>query len=154
MRTIDDLEYDQETGVMRWTDTGEEAGHSDKSLGGRVTIRMGGRKGKKLYRYRLAWFIMTGAWPEGEIDHIDGDPTNDRWDNLRDVSHRDNLQNRRRAARNNKVGVLGVCPNGSGFSAQINVGGVKHHLGTFRTPELAHAAHVEAKRRLHSGCTI
>jgi hypothetical protein len=31
----------------------------------------------------LAWLYMTGAWPDGEIEHIDGDPLNDRWSNLR-----------------------------------------------------------------------
>ena len=42
---------------------------------------------------RLAWFYMLGRWPVFEIDHIDGNSLNDIWDNLRDVTRKENCKN-------------------------------------------------------------
>jgi hypothetical protein len=49
---------------------------------------------------------------------------------------------------------MGVVSQGSGYMARIRVGGILHRLGTFKTPELAHAAYLSAKREMHSGSTI
>jgi hypothetical protein len=43
---------------------------------------------------RLAWLYMTGRWPKEEIDHIDRDKGNDRWENLREATHQQNQLNR------------------------------------------------------------
>jgi hypothetical protein len=42
---------------------------------------------------------MTGSWPTNHIDHIDGDPTNNAWINLRDVTRSQNLRNQHRTRR-------------------------------------------------------
>jgi hypothetical protein len=52
------------------------------------------RKKKQIVAHRVAWFLMTGAWPEGVIDHVDGDRANNRWANLRDVTTKMNNANR------------------------------------------------------------
>lgn len=44
--------------------------------------------------HRLIWFIVYGEWPKQQIDHIDGNPSNNSILNLRDVSHTDNMNNR------------------------------------------------------------
>ncbi len=50
--------------------------------------------------------------------------------------------------------MLGVSTDRFGFRACITKDGRKHNLGTFRTPEEAHACYLKAKRRMHLGCTI
>jgi hypothetical protein len=106
--------------------------------------------------HRVAWLIAYGSLPDGVIDHINGDKTDNRLANLRDVPTQANHQNRRGPNRDNKVGLLGVSRvSGSGrFNAAIKVNYKQRCLGTFDTPEQAHAAYLEAKRQLHAGCTI
>lgn len=53
--------------------------------------RMGRILGRAYKAHRVGWAIHTGAWPVGDIDHIDGDPSNNRICNLRDVSRAENL---------------------------------------------------------------
>lgn len=105
------------------------------------------------HAHRLAWFYMTGNWPD-QIDHINGDPSCNIFSNLRDVTRSINMENRKRATKKNKLGVLGVKAHGSGFMAKIKVCGQQMYLGTFPTAELAHAAYLVAKRKWHEGCTI
>lgn len=50
-------------------------------------------KGFNLQAHHLAWVLHYGKWPEDCIDHIDGDKTNNRISNLRELSHRENLAN-------------------------------------------------------------
>lgn len=104
---------------------------------------------------RLAFFYMTGRWPAFEIDHIDGRKGNNAWANLREVTRQQNQQNQRRAQRSNKAsGLLGVRRNGRGWAARIGVDGKRISLGTFQTPEMAHAVYIDAKRSLHEGNTL
>lgn len=98
---------------------------------------------------------MTGEEPRHEIDHIDTDKSNDAWANLRDVLQVTNLQNKRRARADNKLGVLGVSRTRSGrFEASLGHEGRKVPLGYHDTAEAAHAAYVAAKRQIHAGCTL
>lgn len=106
--------------------------------------------------HRVAWAFVTGVWPGDQIDHIDGDKTNNRFANLRDVSQTVNMQNQRRPYSNNKIGLAGVYrhkANGRIYS-QIRVSKKLVHLGYFDTPEQASEAFLKAKRELHPGCTI
>jgi hypothetical protein len=104
--------------------------------------------------HRLAWLYVNGTWPTGQIDHINGYRADNRIDNLRDVSHSINMQNKREPHKNNRCGFLGVHRHGGRFLAQIKIGGVKTIVGYFDSPEEASIAYVEAKRKLHAGCTI
>jgi hypothetical protein len=107
--------------------------------------------------HRLIWLYVHGAWPEGEIDHINGDPLDNRLENLRDVSHRTNSENIRKPRTTNKVGALGVTTvfgNSGRYRARLRVGKERINLGNFDTPEEAHAAYVAAKRKHHAGCTL
>ena len=110
--------------------------------------------GRKIGVHRVAWAIHFGAWPVNDIDHKDGVKSHNWVQNLRDVTADVNIQNRKSAQTNNKTGLLGVSPNRARFSASIKNMGVKVHLGTYNTPEEAHAVYLKAKRELHLGCTI
>lgn len=151
------FEYDPETGVFKrltsigGTTAGDVAGCLHSS--GHLVIRID----HILYKaHRLAWLMVTGAWPEKDIDHIDGNQTNNRFSNLRDVDDSTNMQNQRTARADNKVGLLGVSldrERGS-YKAQIKCAGKTLLLGRFKSPLEAHQAYLVAKRKLHAGCTI
>lgn len=152
------LVYCPETGVFRWrmkvsigTRIGGIAGAPRPD--GYVRLQVFGRK---YMASRLAWLYMTGNWPEHGVDHKDGNRSNNRWGNLRDVPQSVNMQNQRRARSDNSTGLLGAHrhSSGKGFTSTIIVNGRRHHLGSFPTAQDAHAAYLLAKRRMHLACTI
>jgi len=151
------VEYDPRAGTFTWRVRtsirimpGAIAG-TKKADSGYVLV---GIDGVQYRAHRLAWFMMTGDWPSGDVDHINGVRHDNRWSNIRVVTSAVNGQNRRRAQRDNRLGVLGVFQCKKRYQAQVKLNGVVTHLGTFDTPEQAHEAYVEAKRRLHEGCTL
>jgi hypothetical protein len=97
----------------------------------------------------LAWFYVHGVWPEDEIDHIDVDGTNNRFDNLRPSTSGQNKTNTR-VRIDNTTGFKGVSARrGSiGFQAKIQHNKQQIHLGYFRTPQEAHAAYAAKAREL------
>ena len=104
---------------------------------------------------RLAWLYVHGEWPKGDIDHINGDKLDNRICNLRDVPRHVNSQNQRKPMSTNKTGFLGVYPHKNQFAARIRLPDKSRlFLGLHNTPEEAHAAYLEAKRKYHEGCTI
>jgi hypothetical protein len=91
------------------------------------------------------------AAPAGlEVDHINGNRLDNRRENLRLVTHAENLQNRRGAASHNATSIRGVVydRNKRKYRAQIMRGGKRLHLGWFSSPSEAETAVVEG-RRLH-----
>jgi hypothetical protein len=105
--------------------------------------------------HRVAWAFYYGQ-PDQDVDHIDGDPTNNRIENLRSVKHKENQQNIRKARKDNISGLLGVAIHRQTgkYTAQIWKDNKKKHLGIFETAEEAHQIYLEAKRKMHSTCTI
>lgn len=110
--------------------------------------------GKGYAAARVVWRFVTGTDPVGEIDHINGDPSDNRIANLRDIPHWMNMENQRRAQAHGKAKLLGVSSDQGCFRARISVNGKRQHIGTFKTAEEAHRAYLDAKRRLHVGCTL
>lgn len=104
--------------------------------------------------HRLAWFYMTGKWPIDIIDHKNGIRYDNKFSNLREATPKINAENKKSARIDNSSGVLGVEKIRSKFRAHIVTDGKKKHIGMFDTAELAHIAYVDAKRKLHEGCTI
>lgn len=105
------LSYDPETGVFtrifirgggnrRYL--GEVVGGRDKD--GYIVMRVNGKKYKA---HRLAFLYMTGSFPKKLVDHIDRDPANNAWSNLREADDSDNARNRRMRS-DNKSGYKGV----------------------------------------------
>lgn len=151
--------FDPDTGIFtrRLGRQGVRAGAVAGSVcpkTGRVRIGVDGR----LYKaHRLAWLYVHGEWPTSEVDHKNGNPSDNRIDNLRDVGHGVNIQNQRRPQSNKKTGTkLGVSwrADCEKWYARIKVGGKEMPLGFFDTEDEAHAAYVKAKRTHHPGCMI
>lgn len=57
---------------------------------------------------RVIWAMQTGDWPVGEVDHINGNRTDNRWCNLRDVSRKVNARNMAKRSTNTS-GINGVA---------------------------------------------
>jgi hypothetical protein len=153
------LRYEPELGVFFWRKSLKNGTKADDVAGGLdgdgyVVIRLSGR----LWRAnRLAWLVTHGEIPAGlDIDHINGDRSDDRITNLRAVTRSENNQNQRRARKDNKTGMLGVAfhKHSGLFNARIKLSGKSKSLGYFKTPEEAHAAYVQCKRETHSTNTL
>lgn len=98
--------------------------------------------------------MFHGVMPIACIDHINGVRDDNKISNLRDVSVAENTQNQRHPNRVNKSGFLGVFKCRDKWRAAIELGGKTIAIGRFDSPELAHHAYIETKRRLHPGCTL
>ncbi|MDD3965317.1 MAG: HNH endonuclease signature motif containing protein [Candidatus Moranbacteria bacterium] len=153
------LHYDPETGhftrVFASSNTvkvGDKAGSLDDL--GYIRINVGGFR---LRAHQLAVLYQTGSLPLLDVDHIDGDRSNNRWDNLREVSRSVNLQNRREEnPLNHTSGFLGVSWSkvAKKWWVHLRVDGKGRHVGLFTSVDEARAAYLKAKRELHEGCTI
>lgn len=151
------LSYNPETGVFHWkvraayhVRIGTVAGSLNSQ--GYLHTRV---DGKRFLNHRLAWLFVHGTWPSGDIDHINGCRSDNRIANLRDVQRSINAQNLRTAQSNNKsTGLLGAYKQGRRWCSIIMIDGKQRYLGTFDTPEEAHTAYLETKRKFHPGCTI
>lgn len=161
------LRYEPETGKLFWlerspslfqdsyrTADGCAANWNSRWAGKEAfTSRMaaGHLQGRIDYRaylaHRVAWAIFYGEWPKGEIDHINHDGADNRIENLRDVSHAENLRNQS-LRQNNSSGVTGVARIGDVWYARIKQGGKLIHLGYFELFEDAVTARKDAEVRL------
>ncbi len=90
--------------------------------------------GYRCRAHRVAWLLYCGEWPNGYIDHINGNPADNRIDNLRCVSHSENCRNVALKS-NNKSGATGVYYNKENrrWIAQIAYDGKTNHIGSFKT---------------------
>lgn len=89
-------------------------------------------RGAPFRAHRIVWAMTTGSWPKEQIDHINGDKTDNRFANLREAT---DLQNRRNMKRphTNKSGVCGVCwhKGDQKWVVQISHAGKRIRLGGF-----------------------
>lgn len=132
--------YDAETGKIYWlidlgrVKAGDEAGCAQ----GRYTRVAYQRVAYSIHR--LAWLLNYGEWPDGEIDHVNGDQRDNRIENLRVVSRSLNMRNIP-LRTDNMHGFHGVYKTKTGrWYAQACHGGKNKHLGYFDTLEAAVAA--------------
>lgn len=144
------LDYEPETGVFFWKErdikfftptekrtaehlmkmwnskwAGKEAFTSDNGQG----YLTGAILCLPVKAHRLALFYMTGEWPE-QVDHENGNRSDNRFDNLRSVSKAENARNQKKHITNTS-GVTGVswhepmkC-----WIARIHVNGERTYLG-------------------------
>jgi hypothetical protein len=137
------LEYNAETGEFTWLGdfnakrVGRRAGTTIGSKGYRtITI-----KKRRFYEHRIAWYMMTGEDPTGlEIDHINGDKSDNRFVNLRLATCQQNKANCGLTA-NNTSGFKGVTKNRAAWVASIMKDHQYVYIGSFKTPEEAAQAY-------------
>jgi hypothetical protein len=150
-----DWHYDPDTGLFtRTRAVGRHGRHKAGTVAkpstshGYTVIRVA----RVLYgAHRLAWLYHYGEWPK-VIDHINGDRSDNRIANLRNVTQTENMQNLKRAPITSKSGLLGAHRSGRSrrWTARIRINGVVTKLGLFSTAEEANAAYMAAKREFHS----
>ena len=144
------LSYDPETGVFRWKVyprakrmVGQIAGSVRKT--GQVVILL---KNKSYLAHRIAWVYMTGVNPKGQIDHINCNPSDNRFVNLRECFAFENCRNKR-IYRNNTSGVKGVTRFRNKWSARVGVSGKKVFLGYYESLQSAAMAVKLGRASMH-----
>lgn len=100
--------------------------------------------GTKIYTHRLVWFCHNGYWPD-TIDHLDGNPLNNRIENLSNGTQADNMRNRS-LNFNSPFDVFGVSKTPEGrWKARFKRDGKTRHIGHYDTFEEAKAARLAAE---------
>ena len=130
---------------------GKGAGSKSHIRGGMKKICMMQINGTSLFFGRVMWVMNKGPIPDGiQIDHINGDPWDNRLSNLRTATNQQNCMNRS-LRRNSKSGYKGASwyPRRQMWCAQIYTKGKNKYLGLYATPEEAHAAYCKAAKELH-----
>ena len=111
--------FDSESGVMSYRirrasfAAGTRAGSNNPN--GYRFVKVGG---VSYLEHRLAWLYVFGRWPVFELDHIDGNPLNNKLANLRECSHHQNSFNLKPCKRS-KSGIRGIRKSGTKWVASI-----------------------------------
>lgn len=147
----ENMAYEPSTGEFWWTKTG---------FGRTVGKRLGSRlwtKGKSYltmkvagtvyYAHRIAWLYHYGEWPNGFVDHIDEDRTNNAIENLRIATPSQNAA--RRPTQRSIAPSRGVFPHGTGYVARLHHDGKREYLGYFSTAAEAQAVYEAKAKEIH-----
>lgn len=145
------LSYDPETGIFIWLQSprnnvasGSVAGSIDKKGYVRISYK------RNIYlAHRLAWFFVYGKWPKKELDHINKNPTDNRIENLRDVTRKQNMENKR-LYKSSKTGFSGVTWHSRDKKWNVRIGhyGKRISLGYFDNLNDAINARLKAQKEI------
>ena len=151
-RVFELLDYNPEDGTFTWKknrrgrrQAGDKAGCLHPNGYIRISIDY------RLYNaHRLAWLFMFRTWPIGMIDHIDGNPSNNRAVNLRQANCTQNGRNRK-ISKSNTSGIKGVSfiKSTGKWGAWIKVNGKSKNIGSFPSKEEAAKAYESAAIKFH-----
>lgn len=143
------LSYCPKKGVFTWiiSKKGCSVGRIAGGCAGHIYKRIR-VNGILYYQHRLAWLYVYGVNPNGEVDHINHNPLDNRICNLREVSHTENHKNRGASPRNTSgfVGVYSHAPSGKWRSC-IKINGKQKHLGLFHKKYDAVMARISAEEK-------
>lgn len=128
------LNYNQDTGIFTWIKTNKNSFKKVGDIAGTLLsssyINIG--INKKIYiAHRLAWLYVYGYFPKF-IDHINGNPSDNRLCNLRECTHSQNMCNRK-LNKNNKSGFKGIFWNSqcNKWECVLSLNNKKIYLGRF-----------------------
>lgn len=147
--------YDEDTGLLTWKFSSAQIKEgAEVGTDTYTPVSLTRYRGVKLFGlgykvHRIIWLMQTGDWPKGDVDHIDGNGLNNKWDNLRDVTHSQNLMNA--AVRSDSTtGYKGVSYDKSRerWYAYINIDGKRKMLGRHKTLQEAVQARQDAESQL------
>lgn len=158
------VDYDARTGVFIWRLQADARTPPEKRWNRLFAGRVAGTTDRRGYLrikvrgtyyggHRLAWLWMTGDWPPEDIDHVNKNPSDNRFCNLRLASRSQNQANVS-AKSHNKLGLKGVCRRTlpgytKPYHAQIKKDGKVRSLGHYASAEEAHEAYVRAAKDTH-----
>lgn len=142
------ISYDPATGALSWrmsrpgVPVGKKLGWLYKN--GYLYAQV---CGKRFLVHRLCFLYMMGSWPKEDIDHIDGDRTNNIWSNLREATRAQNLANR--SANLNRDLPKNVYKQKNGkFRVHLKKDGIRQHVGYFTTLEEASRAAIKKQQEM------
>jgi len=148
------LHYDPETGIFTRIKIGTPG---NQRYLGKPAGNLGGKNywyicvdGRTYKAHRLAWLYMTGEWPLEQIDHINGNRSDNRFSNLRQATNAQNQQNRG-LQKSNTTGHKGIhwLPRKRPWRATITCNKRRVYLGCFYTKEEAVSAYIAAMKTHH-----
>lgn len=156
MITQDELkkifDYNQDTGILTWKidrnwkiKAGSVAGTIKKDK--YININL---KGKMYRAHRLIWLYVYGYMPKIYIDHINGNPSDNRICNLREATNSQNMQNSR-IRKDNTSGVKGIGWSNrfNKWIARIRVNNKRVTIGIFDDLNIAKEAIIKARNEIH-----
>jgi hypothetical protein len=145
------FDYDAATGHLIW-----KVDRGTNKMKGRLAgflIKKGFIKIKINYvfycEHRLVWMWHFGEMPLLDIEHINANKSDNRIENLREITKSEIRHRSKKAPLNKTSGFLGVYKHKNKWRAKIKLNSKQIHLGTFDNPEEAHQAYLAKKRELH-----
>lgn len=128
--------FSEDIDWKRWNS--QNSGNQAFTSNGNRGYKKGCVFGKSYSAHRVAFLYMHGDWPINQVDHLDGDTANNKWENLEDVTAEGNGRNRKKNG-NNTSGTTGVnwSRSNNKWEARINHKGVRKSLGLFDSLESA-----------------
>lgn len=140
------VRYEPQTGKLFWVKSPKRGIEKDSEVGsknkrGYIETAL---NGNRITAHRLAWLLYYKSMPEKNIDHINGIIDDNRIENLRDISQRENCNNQ---IKHRKGHLQGSHLNKvkKRYSARMRCKGKKLHLGSFASEEEAHIMYLFCK---------
>lgn len=134
------------TGQVLWKKSSGRARAGDEA--GRITVHgyhEVSLDGRLYFGHSIVFFVAHGWWPD-RVDHVNGNKTDNRIENLRCVDAATNSRNRTTWVSPRSL--LGAFKNASGsWVSSITADGQRYHLGTFGTEVEAHEAYSRARQQ-------
>jgi len=149
--------YDPETGELHWKTRADVGAAWNARYAGQPAFRTVHSEGyllgniwrRKFYAHRVAFAIHHGRWPAGLIDHINGDRTDNRAANLREVDLSENAKNRRAGLRQSGHAGIWWIEGAQRWRVVRRHNKRRYNIGSYATLDEAIEAMREALTKVH-----